>query len=298
MKKIFFTINRIIVLSHPSTWSYSAGMFILGIAIAISNSNYLGFSRFLSDKFILGSILLFFWILIMFNIFTFNLNDYFDREIDSKNPKKIRFEEIASEKDKWPVILGTGLSVISFFLIMALIPNSKIIILGSLIFITHFLYNIPPIRLKTIPFIDVLSAATTYLPPLFIGYVFVSNKWPGFWWIMAAIFYFSATDLYNKVIDIESDKVTKTKSLATILKKQKSLVVCFFLMIMSGLILALVGKLIYSLVILPYLIIFAVSLFARNYELLLKIYSKTFIINNCWGALVTSYFLVPILWIT
>ncbi|MDP3052954.1 MAG: UbiA family prenyltransferase [bacterium] len=293
LKKIYSAAKRVIILSRPSIWLYTGGVFILGTALALSNIE--NPSQFYTSHFIAGFVLYFFWFLIALNIAANSVNSYYDRKADAENPRKKKSWMIAEDYDKWPVFIGLTATAIFFIVISIVSFNLKISAMVAFLFIGTFLYSAYAFRVKNLLLLDTLLGAVVYVVPLLSGYIFVADNWPNFLWIIIAFLYFGATEFYAKIVDIESDRASGEKTSATILGKQKSLLVCVAAMIIVGFTLSFGARPIYGLVVVVPLSIFIFSLFIKDHDFLLKFYLKTMVIYNIWGFVVTSYFIIPLI---
>lgn len=203
-------IKKILTLSRPRFWFYTLGPFLIGIA-ATDNIRML-----LNLEVIYG--LLFF--LLPANLFIYAVNDYFDRKIDSNNPKKKKQESFMKESDKrlYFLIIATSL-----FLSVPLIFYSYQIALVLFIFLSvGFFYSSPPIRFKTTPFLDSLSNFFYILPGV-MGFYMVTNTFPPLHLVIAGSLWAVAMHLFSAIVDIESDKKEGVSTTATLIGNNNSL---------------------------------------------------------------------------
>ncbi len=294
LKKIYSAAKRVIILSRPSIWLYTGGVFIFGTALALSNID--NAFQFYTSHFIAGFVLYFLWFLIAANIAANSVNSYYDRKTDADNPRKKESWMIAEDSDKWPVFIGLIATAVFFIIINIVSFNLKISAMVAFLFVGTFLYSSYAFfRIKNLLLIDILLGAAVYVAPLLSGYIFITDNWPNFPWIVVAFLYFGALELYAKIVDIESDIASGEKTSATILGKQRALLVCIAAMIVAGFTLSFGAKPIYGLVVATPLSIFIFSLFIKSRDFFLKFYLKTMVIYNLWGFIVTSYFVIPLI---
>lgn len=211
-------LARIISLSRPRFWSYLAGPYLIGYAIAAPD-----ISNFFTFKFLYTV----FYFLIPANFFLYGINDYFDREVDRHNPKKFNREKRLLT-DEIGTLLNFLLISVIFTLPMLAYLNSYSLLVLLAFFITATFYSAPPVRFKTLPFFDSLSNVL-YIIPGFLGYsqfyplpftltTFVClAAWP------------AAMHLFSAVADIEADRKAHITTSAVALGKTRSLVTCAIL---------------------------------------------------------------------
>lgn len=207
------TINYMVNVSRFRFWIYTAGTYVVGYSIAASSFN--AFFRW-------EYILFLFYFFIPANIFIYGVNDFFDRDTDAKNPKKgSKEEKLNNEKQKTLVklIWASVIFTLSVFLLNDLIA---IALMGIFLFLSYF-YSAPPLRFKSIPFID-FSSNMLYIMPGIFGYYIAGGTIPPALLILAGYFHIAAMHLFSAVPDIEYDKKAKVNTTATLLGYNYSLI--------------------------------------------------------------------------
>ncbi len=202
--------KKILHISRPRFWLYTAGPFILGISTAENVYSLVNFQVIYS----------FFYFLIPANIFIYAVNDFFDRNIDTINPKKHIREVYMKLND---TRLYKVLVTFSILLGLPLLSLNSISAATYMLFMfMGFFYSVPPIRFKTKPFFDSLSNFFYILPGI-ISYSLLFNTIPPIKIVMAGSLWAIAMHLFSAIIDIESDKKAGIKTTAVFLGYKRSL---------------------------------------------------------------------------
>lgn len=197
-------------------WLYTFGPALLGTIFGVQS--------FLQIK-IREVFLLSIFFLVMYNLFIYAVNDYFDFDIDKNNPKKDGYE-INDAKNTTEVI---GISIFTFISALSLLllsTDTIFIILISLCLFFGFFYSAPPFRFKEILFLDSLSNVLYTLPAI-ATYYYYAKSLPPFEIIVLLIAWPAAMHLFSAIIDIDSDKKDGVNTTAVFLGKKKSLRLCF-----------------------------------------------------------------------
>jgi 4-hydroxybenzoate polyprenyltransferase len=219
-----------IQLSRPRFWPYLFGPYIVGIAAAY---NQLDFNVINVGSLVLAGL----FFLFPANLFIYGVNDLFDYETDKNNPKKKSYETLIAPKNRkffisvLSVILVPFIAALSF----SFVANDSYISVWSLILFLFFGagYSAPPIRAKTKPFLDSFFNIL-YIFPGFIGYSIMINSWPSIQIILAATAWVMAMHAFSAVPDIKSDKKAKISTIATVLDKNLTIILCEALYIASA----------------------------------------------------------------
>jgi 4-hydroxybenzoate polyprenyltransferase len=154
---------------------------------------------------------------ILVTMFAFAINDIEDAEDDAKDPAKVKRNPISAK------ILSKPLAYLFTFIIGALsivllLPyGSYSVILGIASLVIGFLYSYKPVRLKSMPILDLVSHGL-FLGTLELLVVLTAhNVIPGpiSLLLVASIFALSVSgDLYNEIRDYEVDRETNIKNTA------------------------------------------------------------------------------------
>lgn len=287
-------LRQIFLISNPRLWAYAAGTYLLGVALALAFFRNMPVE--ISPWFFVLSL---FWIISVGMIMGFS---HFQDESKLVFPWELPFffrrflkrdkTAVTTTLDtdtKISVIIG-GISAILFILVNLVLLSAKIFALGISLLIVDFLHNSRRIEGRYIPFADLVFGAT-YLIPLLVGYVFITDKWPSAPLLLAGFLFFASTELYGKVVESEDDFKKNKKTSAIVLGDKKSLILSVFLAVLCGTILASY-EVFNFLFIVPFLVILTKSFFAKDRNSLLKIHSKTLIVHSVTGFLATSYFFI------
>lgn len=211
-------IKRLLSLSRPRFWTYLAGPYVVGYTLAARN-----LSDFQSATFWYSL----FYFLVPANLFLYGINDYFDRHIDRVNPKKKDKETSVSQSESALVINFVLLSLLFVLPLLAYLNRPAISVLLCFLVLSAF-YSAPPIRLKTIPFLDSISNMLYILPGI-LGYVQLLPGQPSLSTILYLACWPAAMHLFSAIPDIESDKKSGIETSATVLGKPMSLLLCLIL---------------------------------------------------------------------
>lgn len=203
-------------LSRPRYWHYLASPVLLGIIYGAGS---------LSELLVPASLAYVLYFLIPGNVFLYGVNDAFDRDTDDFNPKKAEGGKEESFRDEPAVIAAivlNGLLVVPLFFT----TNSPVALtaLGGWVLLTVG-YSAPPLRLKSIPFVDSVANGLYVLPGI-AAYITVAGSLPplaavvGFWlWTMGY-------QTFAAIPDIEPDRKAGVRTLASVLGERKSLAYC------------------------------------------------------------------------
>jgi 4-hydroxybenzoate polyprenyltransferase len=145
------------------------------------------------------------WTTLPFNLLIYGVNDVFDQETDTKNPRKgalegarIRPEEVSYI---WRGVVLTNLPVLIYFVFFLSSLASLWMILYALLFTG---YSVPPARFKARPYLDSLSNAAYAFPLVFVPLALsASPVWPAAVGLMA---WSAAKHTFDAVQDVDEDR--------------------------------------------------------------------------------------------
>lgn len=278
------TLKYMVNVSRFRFWIYTAGTYVVGYSMAASNFN--AFFRW-------EYILFLFYFFIPANIFIYGVNDFFDKDTDAKNPKKgSKEEKLNKEKQKTLInlILFSIVFSLSVFLLNDLIAVGLI---GIFLFLSYF-YSAPPLRFKSIPFID-FSSNMLYIMPGIFGYYIAGGVIPPLVLILAGYFHIAAMHLFSAVPDIKYDKSANVKTTATVLGYKYSLIlVAIFWIALSYLAITLSNFNPISFLVLIYPIVPIALLLNKKLDIN-KIYWYFPLINTTLGGLLTVLLILNLL---
>ena len=264
------TIRQLLIISRPRFWVYLVGPYVIALAAAGTwpHATLLLFGLYLT---------------LPANLLIYGINDIFDRETDRLNAKKQGYEAVLADKSVRPIawlIIATNLPFLLYFgLSFPLAAN-----LWLLVFIvTGVGYSLPPIRAKARPVIDSLFNIL-YVAPAFAVYVAASGQLPSTVAVIAATLWCMAMHAYSAVPDITADKAARTSTVATLLKRQPTLILC-------GLAYATAAGLSFSVIGWPaiiggvvYLVLITLSLRTKSDQQLFRLYTWFPVVNTLLGA--------------
>jgi 4-hydroxybenzoate polyprenyltransferase len=203
-------------VSRLKFWIYTGGTYVVGFALGMS-----GWEDFLSLEYMVYLLYFFF----PANVFIYGVNDLWDEETDSANPKKDERETRAVELGRSnlrKVVLGV--TVLSLILMATQMDLDLMLIFGSFLLLSYF-YSARPLRFKAIPFVDFLSNVLYIVPGIF-GYYLVAGTMPPLAIILAGVMHVSAMHLFSAIPDIRYDEEAGIRTTAVVLRKRASLELC------------------------------------------------------------------------
>lgn len=206
-------------LSRWRFWSYLAGPYLLGYTAGVGNLSLL--------------LRWWFWVHLLFFVFPANLllygvNDLFDADTDSRNPKKGPVEHRLSQSDR-PVVRGGVAAALVLALVLVAAQRSLANAVALLTFVMLAVaYSMPPFRLKARPILDSASNVL-YAVPGFLGWQQASGRPVPLIAVLIAGLWTAAMHLFSAIPDIQSDSEAGLKTTATVLGHRGSLAVCAML---------------------------------------------------------------------
>lgn len=209
-------VSVLLRLSRWRFWSYLAGPYLLGYTAGIRD-----FSPLLRW---------WFWVHLLFFLFPANLllygvNDLFDADTDSRNPKKGSVEHRLSRSDR-PVVRAGVAAALGLALVLVAAQRSPANAATLLTFLVLAIaYSAPPVRLKARPILDSASNVL-YAVPGFLGWQQASEELVPMIAVLVAGLWTAAMHLFSAIPDIRSDSEAGLRTTATVLGFRASLVLC------------------------------------------------------------------------
>lgn len=277
------TLTRVFQISRPRFWIYLVGPFLLGtIAGTPDNGPLLGISTL-------------FWLLgfsLPFNLFIYGLNDVADYETDRRNPKKQGYEQQLLPKDQ-RVLTYLTLGLILPWVLAAFQLDPASLILLSIFLLLGAGYSLPPLRFKARPFLDSVSNVLYALPGLFAYTLTSGGALPSVLVVMASTAWCAAMHAYSAVPDSTADRDAGLSTIATVLGKNGTTILCGLLWTLATLLAyPVVGPAVLAL--LPiYLVMCAGYVKSTSHGQLMRWYAVFPLVNTATGALLT----VGLLWV-
>jgi 4-hydroxybenzoate polyprenyltransferase len=212
------SLSFFIIVSRPRFWIYSLGPFLIGGAAALSQNEFTQLPWI--------PLLLFALYFFTFsNLYIYGINDIFDYETDRRNPKKSEYEILVTP-ERWKILWSAILLTTLPFLIYAFFLGTDALLwfLAFLFFAGE--YSAPPIRAKSIPFLDSFMSAGHYVAGGVLGFVLAGGEaisWP---LVIAGLLWAMAMHAYSAIPDITADKEAGLSTVATFLKTNGTLMFC------------------------------------------------------------------------
>ena len=206
---VFAGLRYLLILSRPRFWLYLAGPIVVGVAAAAET---------VSELFVPAGFALFGYFLLPANILLYGVNDIFDADIDTENPKK------TDREARWqggPAVVGSvissGLLAVPLFAIAA--PPAWPWLAGFLLLAVE--YSAPPARFKTTPMLDSLSNGLYILPGI-AAYAAVAGGQPPAMAVVGAWLWTMGMHTFSAIPDIAPDQRAGIRTTATWLGERRT----------------------------------------------------------------------------
>jgi 4-hydroxybenzoate polyprenyltransferase len=198
-------LKRAIVISRPITWVVAPLAYAIGIHV--SNGTIGVFE-----------IIQMFLLSFPCSFYTYGINDTYDISTDRINPRKknVIWGVVLDKKEiEW--VRAAALPIVLVILGSALLSNNTAHIAVTVLTLSViYFYSAPPLRLKSIPFVDSLVNAIYAFGPFSMGYAL--NGGYGFLWPNFILFSMSFSGLHAlaTIMDEKEDKAAGISTFATI----------------------------------------------------------------------------------
>ncbi|MFB6252912.1 MAG: prenyltransferase [Halobellus sp.] len=206
-------LRYLLTLSRPRFWLYLAGPVVVGVAFGVESRSGL------FSPLTLG---LFAYFLLPANVFLYGVNDVFDADVDTENPKK------ESKEARWqgdPTVAAVvAVTTLAGALTFAATPRLAWPYLAGF-FLLGFQYSAPPLRFKTTPLLDSLSNGLYVLPGA-AAYAAVAGAHPPLAALAGAWLWAMGMHTFSAIPDIEPDREAGIRTTATFLGERRTLVYC------------------------------------------------------------------------
>lgn len=103
------------------------------------------------------------------------INEYLDAPMDRSHPKK-RDRPVAAGRISLPAVLLQWLLLATAGLSLAWLVNVPYMVTGALLLMMGLIYNVPPVRSKEIPYLDVLTESVNNPLRLALGWFVVNGQ--------------------------------------------------------------------------------------------------------------------------
>ncbi|MEO7540314.1 MAG: prenyltransferase [Pyrinomonadaceae bacterium] len=259
-------------MSRPRFWFYIFGPYIVGLIAGTASSG---------DLINWHTVLFAIYFLFPANLLIYGVNDIFDHDTDELNEKKSGYELLVG-RDRHRSLSFWIIALNLPFIVAAIIlyPGMWFAIAAFLFF--SIFYSAPPVRAKSIPFLD-SAFNILYVLPGVIAYQMVSGEFPPVILIAAAALWTAAMHAYSAIPDIEADREAGLTTIATFCGPYWTLAICACLYAAAAILtfpfLGLVSISLGSI----YLIMMAASAQSHRYGRLFKLYRAFPLINVLAG---------------
>lgn len=224
-------MTSLITTSRPRFWIYLFGPYLVGITAGAATS---------ADFLHLESILFALYFLLPANLLVYGINDIFDFETDSVNPKKAGYESLVGPDRRRTVLIAIAILTVPFLLPAILLAPRALPSIAAFLFLSIF-YSAPPIRAKAVPVLDSLFNALYIFPGAF-AYQILTGEFPPLWTIVAAGLWTAAMHAYSAIPDIEADTKAGVETIATLLGRGGTHIFCVGCFAVSGIVAAVNGS--------------------------------------------------------
>ncbi len=277
------SINRLIKISRPKFWLYTAGPFLLAaVPSMFSPSNALWWLA-----------LAFFWFLFPGNLLVYGLNDLADQDTDQHNHKKNDTDEARLRQSEQKTLLWA--LFIAFATGIPLFLTQQLSFIFWLAFlVTSWCYSLPPVRAKAWPFLDGMFNILYILPAgVALGMVNEVLPWPI---LLAGTFWAMAMHAISAIPDIEPDRRAGLTTTAVLLGRNGTLWYCLCCYLAGAASLSFFLTESISQLILPVVLLFAYSVITiillwQKHLPIAKIYPYYPIINTIAGSILFFWIL-------
>ena len=202
----FFSFKRIIQISRfPHFWFSTVGLLLWGAMLTVLTVDK-------DTSWIPVFWILFFWFIFPANVFLNAINDAFDYETDLNNPRKQSMESMVSKNGKKEMLWISFVALASVLVILPFVSVlvRELILLWIVIVIA---YNVPPIRLKQYPVLDILFGGVGHFAMIgVIGYAAVSGSAPPFQLVLLGISFCAGQHVFGASFDAPYDRAAGIKN--------------------------------------------------------------------------------------
>jgi len=226
-------LARLLNISRPRFWIYELGPYIVGIAAALQSEYSIWYS--------IPVLVFFLFFTYPANIYIYGINDTYDYETDRLNPKKVSYESLVMPDEQSGLLKHIGLVCLPFFIYACVtLSPSTLAALLAFFFFAGF-YSAKPIRAKARPFLDSIFSAGHYIATAVFSYMLASDitniahSYDALLFCtIAGMCWAISMHAYSAVPDIRADSEAGLATIATVLQKKKTIILCAVLYALSG----------------------------------------------------------------
>lgn len=254
----------------PHFWIWLPGYISLGWLYAKLFTDTNGIMISITSSQISELLIICIWVTTLGNVYLNNINDAFDTETDSVNPRKngeeSSIEQLVDKKDSSTIFRISLFAAASIAFIVPFISNSSLLIL--ILWIAFiFIYNVPGLRFKKIPLLETLFATLHFVPLFILGYSIYAPSFPDASIIVWSFLYTSLWVFIANSLDVPYDKVAGIKNITVhIGTTRKSLYVTLYMTILYILYTSYIGMNVVAFIGICIAVLILFLLITRTYE--------------------------------
>ena len=188
-------LARLFHISRPVLWINTIGPAVIGVWLT-------------GELWRVEALPVLLWLTLPFNLLIYGVNDVFDQDTDTKNPRKGTLEGARIAPSEvyliWRGVLLSNAPFVAYYFFWRF-PGGAV--LWMLLYAAIFLgYSVPPLRFKARSYLDSLSNAAYAFPLVFVPLALGSSPiWPAAIGLMA---WSVAKHTFDAVQDLEEDRAT------------------------------------------------------------------------------------------
>lgn len=263
-KRIAF--GKLFLTSRPRYWVYLFGTYAVGILAGISDTTQW------SSTTVFFIFLFALYFLFPANMLVYGINDLYDTDTDSLNPKKEGYETTIKSEDRDMLVRTIFVLTFIFFCVSLFTPRAALSVFIIFIYMSIF-YAAWPIRAKVRPFLDSIVSSLIFITPALFGYYLVGGGHISLIVVIVSVVWAITMHMQRAVIDIGADTEARIRTIATVLGRKRTHLVCFFLYgVISVLSYIAIGTL-GPILVLPYLFLIVFSYCMKTYEKQFAVYT-------------------------
>ena len=202
-------LGYLVALSRPRFWFYLAGPIVVGVAVGAST---------VDELFLPTNVALFAYFLLPANVLLYGVNDVFDAEVDTENPKKDD-REVRWQGDRLVTAAVVFCGLLGVGAVGLTPPAAWPWLVGFLFLAVE--YSAPPLRFKTTPLLDSVSNGLYILPGI-AAYAVVTGSQPPVLAVAGAWLWTMGMHTFSAIPDIEPDRAAGIRTTATALGKRRT----------------------------------------------------------------------------
>lgn len=198
------TFKRLLHISRPFLWIYTAG------AVAVGVGNIHNFNTIVWVELLLFTF--------PFNFLLYGINDVYDRPTDLLNPRKGKNQgAILKESEVKPVIIISLIFAAAMLTVAALSGRFEHLLAMTIVVLAVFLYSHPIVRFKETPILDGVVGGAGYILPVLVGYTLHGSfaEIPSWIWFFAITM--AGAHAVSTLMDIESDRAAGLRTTGVVL---------------------------------------------------------------------------------